>query len=76
MSVTIAIVEYTQRRGTARIVGSFRIYAGILEFLQHFSPSQHPSISDVGVSALKAFGGRATAPVARRTLKGAHSDNA
>jgi VanZ family protein len=74
MSATIAIVEYRQRRGTARIVASFRIYAGILEFLQHFSPSRHPSISDVAVSALEAFGGRAAAPVARRVLKGAHSD--
>jgi VanZ family protein len=74
-SPTIAIVGYRQRRGSARIVGSYRVYAGILEFLQHFSPGRHPSISDVAVSAIEAFfGGFAAAPLARRVLKGAHSD--
>jgi hypothetical protein len=45
-SSIIAIAGYGQRQGTMRIIGLYWIYAGILEFLQHLSPSRHPSIAD------------------------------
>src|SRR6266481_6248166 len=40
-STTIAMSGYGQRRGTVRIIGSFWLYAGVLEYLQHFSPGRH-----------------------------------
>ena len=73
-SATIAIAGY-RRRGAVRIIGLFWIYAGILEYLQHFSPGRHPSIADFAVSALGAlFGGLAAALIACRLWKGAYSD--
>jgi VanZ family protein len=74
-SANIAIAGYGRRRPTVRIVGLFWIYAGILEYLQHFSPGRHPSIADFAASALGAFsGGFAAASLARRQLRGAYSD--
>jgi VanZ family protein len=35
-----------------RIIGGFWVYAGILEYRQHFSPSRHPSIADFAASGL------------------------
>jgi VanZ family protein len=73
-SATIAITGY-RRRGAVRIVGLFWIYAGILEYLQHFSPGRHPSIADFAVSALGALcGGLAAVLIARRLWKGAYSE--
>src|SRR6266436_6560296 len=61
-SATIAIAGYGRRRGTVRIIGLFWIYAGILEYLQHFSPGRHPSVADFVASALGALcGGLAVA---------------
>jgi hypothetical protein len=48
-SASIAIAGYG-RRGAVRIIGLFWIYAGILEYLQHFSPGRHPSIVDFAAS--------------------------
>jgi VanZ family protein len=73
-STTIAIAGYRQR-GAVRIIGLFWIYAGILEYLQYFSPGRHPSIADFATSALGALcGGLAAALIARRLWKGAYSE--
>jgi len=73
-SAGIAIVGYG-RRGAVRIIGLFWIYAGILEYLQHFSPGRHPSVADFAASALGAFlGGAAAAVLRRRLWKDAYSD--
>ena len=74
-SASIAIAGYGRRRGTALIIGLFWIYAGILEYLQHFSAGRHPSIVDFAASALGAFfGGVVGAFLVRRLWKGAYSD--
>jgi VanZ family protein len=74
-STTIAIAGYGRRPGTVRVIGLFWIYAGILEYLQQFSPGRHPSIADFAASALGAFfGGVAVSLVLRRLWKGAYSD--
>jgi VanZ family protein len=58
-SASIAIAGY-RRRGAVRIIGSFWIYAGVMENLQNFSAGRHPSIADFAASALGAlFGGLA-----------------
>jgi VanZ family protein len=70
-STTIAMAGYGQRRGMARIIGLFWLYAGALEYLQHFSPGRHPSIVDFAASALGAlFGGLTTALLARFLWRG------
>jgi VanZ family protein len=51
-SAAIAMAGYGMRRGVARIIGGFWLYAGLLEYLQHFSPGRHPSIGDFAMSAL------------------------
>src|SRR5947209_2849519 len=53
-SASIAMVGYGWR-SAVRIVGLFWIYAGVLEYLQHFSPGRDPSIADFAGSALGAF---------------------
>jgi VanZ family protein len=74
-SATIAIAGYGRWRGTAQIIGLFWIYAGILEYLQYFSPGRHPSIADFAASALGAFFGGLAAPLlVRRLWKGTYSD--
>jgi VanZ family protein len=73
-SASIAIVAYG-RRGVIRIIGLFWIYAGILEYLQHFSPGRYPSITDFAASALGALsGGVVGAFLVRCLRKGAYSD--
>ena len=66
-SATIATAGYGQSRGAIQIIGSLWIYAGILEYLQHFSPGRHPSIEDFAISALGALcGGLIVALLLRR----------
>ena len=66
-SAAIAMAGYGARRGAAQIVGSFWVYAGILEYLQNFSPGRHPAIEDFTASALGALcGGLVTALIRRR----------
>jgi VanZ family protein len=44
------------------VVGSFWVYAALLEYLQRFSPGRHSSIEDFAASALGALcGGLAVA---------------
>ena len=58
---------YGASRGGVQIIGGFWVYAGILEYLQHFSAGRHPSIADFAASAVGALcGGLAIALVARR----------
>jgi VanZ family protein len=73
-SAGIAIAGYP-RRGVVRIIGLFWVYAGILEYLQHFSLGRHPSVVDFAASALGACcGGLVAVLVARRYWKSAYSD--
>jgi VanZ family protein len=73
-SAAIAMAGY-RRRSVLGIIGLIWIYAGILEYLQHFSPGRHPSIADFAASALGAvFGGFAAALLVRRLWKSAYSD--
>jgi VanZ family protein len=51
-SAVIAMAGYGASRGVAQIIGGFWMYAGILEYLQHFSPGRHPAIRDFAASAL------------------------
>ena len=71
------MVGYGLNRGAARIIGCFWLYAGILEYLQNFSPGRNPALVDFAASAFGALcGGVAvlllcryrSAPVGRRTL--------
>jgi hypothetical protein len=59
-SVTIAVAGY-RRRGVLRIIGLIWIYAGVLKYLQNFSPNRHPSTED--------FGGIGARSVLRRGLR-------
>jgi VanZ family protein len=73
-SASIAIAGYGRRRAV-RIIGLFWMYAGILEYLQHFSPGRYPSITDFAASALGALsGGVVGAFLVRCLRKGAYSD--
>jgi VanZ family protein len=66
-SAAIAMAGYGASRGAMQIIGGFWVYAGILEYLQHFSPGRHPSIADFAASALGALcGGLASAVLWRR----------
>jgi len=56
-SAAIAMAGYGASRGGIQIIGSFWVYAGILEYLQHFSPGRHPAIEDFAASALGALCG-------------------
>ena len=67
-SAAIAMAGYGARRGAAQIVASFWVYAGILEYLQHFSPGRHPTIGDFTASALGALCGGLVIPLIRRRL--------
>jgi VanZ family protein len=52
----------------AWIIGLFWMYAGVLEYLQHFSPGRNPSIEDFAASTLGAVFGRLAAAVFLRRL--------
>ena len=68
-SSAIALAGYGATRGAAQIIGGFWVYAGVLEYLQHFSPGRHPAIGDFAASALGAVcGGLVIAIVRRRWL--------
>ena len=54
-SAAIAMAGYGASWGVAQIIGGFWVYAGILEYLQHFSPGRHPAIGDFAASALGAL---------------------
>jgi VanZ family protein len=67
-SAAIAMAGYGARRGAAQIVGCFWVYAGILEYLQHFSPGRHPAIEDFTASAVGALCGGLVIALIRRRL--------
>ena len=56
-STAIAMAGYGLDRSRLLIIGSFWLYAGILEYLQHFSPGRHPAFLDFVASALGALCG-------------------
>ena len=66
-SAAVAMAGYGANRSALQIIGGFWVYAGILEYLQHFSPGRHPAIEDFAASALGALcGGLAIAFLWRR----------
>jgi VanZ family protein len=56
-SGSIAMAGYGLNRGAVRVIGCFWVYAGILEYLQHFSPGRHPALEDFAASAIGALCG-------------------
>ena len=67
-SAAIAMARLGGSRGM-QIIGGFWAYAGLLEYLQHFSSGRHPSIADFAASALGALcGGLASALLLHRRL--------
>src|SRR5437764_13454641 len=56
-SAAIAMAGYGASRGGVQIISGFWVYAGLLEYLQHFSSGRHPSIADFAASALGALCG-------------------
>jgi VanZ family protein len=65
-SAAIAMAGYGATRAATQIIGGFWVYAGILEYLQHFSPGRHPAIGDFAASALGALCGGLVIAVVRR----------
>ena len=66
-SAAIAMAGYGASRRGVQTIGGFWVYAGILEYLQHFSPGRYPAIEDFAASALVALcGGLAIALPWRR----------
>ena len=66
-SAAIAMAGYGATQGAPQIIGGFWVYAGVLEYLQHFSPGRHPAIGDFAASAFGALcGGLVIALVRRR----------
>ena len=61
-SAAIAMADYGPSRGGMQIIGGFWVYAGILEYLQHFSPGRHPAIEDFAASALGRFAAGLSVP--------------
>jgi VanZ family protein len=51
-SGAIAMAGYGLNRGAVRVIGCFWVYAGVLEYLQHFSPGRNPAVVDFAASAL------------------------
>jgi len=66
-SAAIAMAGYGLNRGATRLIEGFLLYAGTLEYLQHFSPGRNPALEDFAASALGALcGGIAIALLWRR----------
>ena len=51
----IAMAGYGSGRVGVRIIGGLCVYAGILEYIRHFSPGRHPSFGQFAGSALGAL---------------------
>jgi VanZ family protein len=56
-SGAIAMAAYGLKRRAIRVIGCLWLYAGVLEYLQHFSPGRHPSVEDFAASAAGALCG-------------------
>ena len=50
-STAIAMAGYGLNKSRALIIGAFWLYAGLLEYVQHFSPGRHPAFLDFASSA-------------------------
>jgi VanZ family protein len=72
-SATVTSGGYGDRYGTTGVIGFYWAYAGILEYLQHFSPGRHPSIWDFSASALGAFCGALAVTLFARRRPPPHS---
>lgn len=67
MAGALTMAVYFRRRSAMQIIGGFCLYAGVLEYLQHFSPGRYPSIVSFIGSALGALcGGLAVVLIWRR----------
>ena len=62
-SGAIAMAGYGLNRGAVRVIGCFWVYAGILEYLQHFSPGRNPAVVDFAASAFGALCGGLAVPL-------------
>ncbi len=69
-SATVTAGGYGDRYGRMGVIGFYWVYAGILEYLQQFSPGRPVSIWDFAASALGAFCGVLAATLFARTLIG------
>jgi VanZ family protein len=58
--------------GWARIAGCLFVYAGALEFLQHFSPGRTPSVVDFAFSAIGIVVGVGALRMLDKLLPDAH----
>ena len=58
-SGAIAMAAYGLNRGGPQVIGWLWLYAGLLEYLQNFSPGRHPALEDFAASALGALCGGA-----------------
>jgi VanZ family protein len=58
-STAIAMAGYGLKRGAVRVISCFWLYAGVLEYLQNFSPGRNPAVVDFAASALGALCGGA-----------------
>jgi VanZ family protein len=67
-SAAIAMVGYGRSRGAAWVIAGFWVYAGVLEYLQNFSPGRDVAMADVAISALGALCGVITAGLLWRRL--------
>ena len=56
-STATAVAGYALNRGASRIIGCFWLYAGVLEYLQNFSPGRSPELVDFAASAFGALCG-------------------
>jgi VanZ family protein len=65
-STAIAMAGYGLNRGATRIIGCFWLYAGILEYLQNFSPGRNPALVDFAGSGARSpmRRGRCPSPLA------------
>ena len=67
-SGAIAVAGYGLNLGAAWVIGWLWLYAGTLEYLQHFSPGRHPAIEDFAALALGAACGGVTVLLLWRRL--------
>jgi len=56
-STAIAMAGYGLNRGPVRVIGWFWLYAGVLEYLQNFSPGRNPAVVDFAASTFGAVCG-------------------
>jgi VanZ family protein len=76
-STSVAMAAYGRSRNMMAIIALFWGYAGLLEYLQQFSPGRHPAFTDFAASAAGALsGGLAVGLLMYSLSKGMPSDRA